>query len=229
MQLLAKALFVFLNLWLLVAASQLGMAENGFVYYSALLALEFLAVFIHEAGHALVAKYFGCRIIAMAVMVTEYNFLHRKWSGMRPGADRDVGGYVLYDFDDRIMTRRKAAWIAAAGPLANIAAGALAAASVPLFAYQDPFIVSSKVETISPIDDAARQGMRAAPASLPRSGEVSKAMAKLDQSKRDEAFSVSMQGLMQIFALLSIGIALINLIPFKGSDGAKIRRELFAR
>ncbi|MBB4098058.1 Zn-dependent protease [Sphingomonas kyeonggiensis] len=81
--------------------------------------LCFVAVLVHELGHAAVARQLGADIRAIVVLPFAFNTKRRelrlKW---RAGMG-DLGGYVSYTLD-RIDARRKHMMIAAAGPIANL-------------------------------------------------------------------------------------------------------------
>ncbi|NYT40151.1 site-2 protease family protein [Sphingomonas sp. R-74633] len=93
--------------------------------------LSFVAVLVHELGHAVVAHRLGAEIRTIVVLPFEFKPKRRelrlKW---RAGMG-DLGGYVAYVLD-RIDTRRKRMAIAVAGPVANILLALLAGSGAAL-------------------------------------------------------------------------------------------------
>lgn len=130
--------------------------------------LAFVAVLVHELGHAATAWRLGADVRSIVVLPFELRLhpckLRTKWKAGKG----DLGGYVAYALD-RIDARRKHLMIAAAGPGANLLLALVAGL-------------------------AARQwGL------------------------------TSLAGtLLGALAMLSAGMGLANLIPFKGSDGQHI-------
>ncbi|MET0307386.1 MAG: site-2 protease family protein [Sphingomonas sp.] len=94
------------------------------------LLLSFVAVLVHELGHAAAAYRFGADIRAIVVLPFELRLKPRRWRMQWRAGKGDLGGYVTYRLD-RIGARRKHMAIAAAGPGANLllalAAGTIAA------------------------------------------------------------------------------------------------------
>jgi len=106
--------------------------DSGLVMRLAVDALLcFVAVLVHELGHAAAAHRLGADIRAIVVLPFEYSMRQRrlrlKW---RAGAG-DLGGYVSYVLD-RIDARRKHMLIAAAGPVANLLLALLAGTGAAL-------------------------------------------------------------------------------------------------
>jgi len=143
--------------------------------YGVVLGLSFVAVLIHELGHAAAVLAFRGRIRSVVVFPFAYRVASGKLKLSWNARGGEIGGYVAYDLD-RINARTKHAWIALAGPLAN---GVLAGAMLILLWASGP-----------------RQ-----PANL-------------------------LQNLATALATLSCGMAIVNLIPFAGSDGSAILRSL---
>lgn len=221
MRLLANVLWGFLNIWLAVAAFQLDLTTNGFVAYGIFLLMLFLAVIIHEAGHAIAAQRMGAKVAVLAAMFFEYDFEHRKFGWMRSVRHREIAGFVLYRWPMGAGTFRKEAIITAAGPLSNLAAAALAVALVPLFAATPP--APATVEIV-PIGSSGGALQNSPVARLPSSEEINRALAEIDAAERPEAFRKFIEAALQVFALLSVGVGVINLVPFDGSDGDRLRK-----
>ena len=62
--------------------------------------LSFVAILVHELGHAVAARWAGARVINIVAIPFELRLrpLRLSWASTAPG--RDIGGYVTYTFDD---------------------------------------------------------------------------------------------------------------------------------
>jgi Zn-dependent protease len=89
------------------------------------LLIGFVAVFVHELGHAVTANAVGGRVNRVVVFPIEFVVASRKLRFVRHWGRGDLGGYVTYTLD-RIEARRRHAIVAIAGPLANIVTGVVA-------------------------------------------------------------------------------------------------------
>lgn len=87
--------------------------------------LCFVAVLVHELGHAAAAHRLGADIRAIVVLPFEFNTRQRRLRLRWRAGMGDLGGYVAYALD-RIDARRKHMMIAAAGPIANLLLALLA-------------------------------------------------------------------------------------------------------
>ncbi|MDT8758348.1 M50 family metallopeptidase [Sphingomonas psychrotolerans] len=129
------------------------------------LLLSFVAVLVHELGHAAAAWRLGADVHGIVVLPLELRLspprLRMRWRAGKA----DIGGYVSYSLD-RIDARRKHMMIAAAGPVASMLLAGVAGLIGHLAG------VTTLVGT-----------------------------------------------LFGALALLSGGMGLANLVPFKGSDG----------
>ena len=134
--------------------------------------LAFVAVLVHELGHAAVARRLGADVHSIAVWPFELRLRPRKLRMKWRVGKGDLGGYVAYTLD-RIAARRKHMAIAAAGPAANL----LLALVAGLLAEQ--------------------VGLQTLAGTL-----------------------------FGALAMLSLGMGLANLVPFKGSDGHQILQRL---
>ena len=225
MRALATVLWSFLNLWLAIAAFQLDLTTNGFVAYCIFLVMLFIAVIFHEAGHALVARRVGARVLTFAALIFEYDFANRKFGWMRRKFGRELGGFVIYSWPLGAGTHRKEVAIAAAGPLANFVTAALAVALVPAFAPPAPSSPAMQIEPQA-FASADTPDRREAPAaSLPDPATAALAYDRYRNENREPTFRHFIEAALQVFALLSVGIAVINLVQFDGSDGAKLRDQ----
>jgi Zn-dependent protease len=130
--------------------------------------LAFVAVLVHELGHAAAAWRLGADVRSIVVLPFELRLHPRKLRTKWKAGKGDLGGYVTYTLD-RIDARRKHLMIAAAGPGANLLlafVGGLAAGQLGLTTLAGT--------------------------------------------------------LLGALAMLSAGMGLANLVPFKGSDGQHI-------
>lgn len=208
MRLVAIITYIVVNFAIWSALPSLHLGGGALVRLAAMLALIFVATLIHELGHAVAVHAVGGRIHAIMVMPLRLQLQPRRLKFARPAGVGDLGGYVSYTLD-RIEPRRGHAIIAAAGPAANIALYLLASLAVVLLSdAQAPVVLLLGDQVIE----------HAGPAGLPSQAEVS-------------AWIFRQQWLALIGALgtLSLGMALLNLIPFRGSDGDHILRALSAR
>lgn len=223
MRILAISLWLFLNLWLAIAAFQLDLASNGFFVYGIFLVMLFVATLLHEAGHVIAARRNGARVLVFAALVFEYDLVRRKFGAMRRRLrNREIGGFVLYTWPLGAGTHRKGAIIAAAGPLANFAAAALAVALVPAFASPAPRLQASELETVSEASGDPSSKSQEVPSKLADPVYAEQAYRWYHIDQHDRSIRHFIEAALQVFALMSIGVGVINLLPFEGSDGAKL-------
>lgn len=162
--------------------------------------LTFAAILAHELAHAAMARMMGARVHAIVAFPFRLRLQPRRLELIKRGAHQgDLGGYVSYTLD-RIDTRRKRAIIAAAGPIANLALALLAGAMIPAFDSPPPLVLRA-VPGGAVLDDAAMRDLT----------------ARIDESRQPSAPII-----LFAFALLSGGLGLANLIPYRGSDGDQI-------
>lgn len=188
--------------------------EEGLMIWLWLAVLTFVATFLHELGHAAMAKALGGRIVSIAVFPFRYGLAARQFGWMRKADAREVGGYVTCEAPP---TRNRASfWIAVAlaGPLANVmlSGGLALAAHRPLLSHSAPPVAPPK-QVLAP--------QSSAPARLP-SKDVVEAVFEVDRQARRMEW---MEQLMFALALLSLGMGIANLVPFDDSDGALIFRQ----
>lgn len=142
--------------------------------YAVVAGLSFVAILVHELGHAAAVIAVRGRIKAIVAFPLAYRVATGRLTfNWRPRGG-EIGGYVAYDLD-RINARSKHAIVALAGPGAN----ALLSAILIGFAGLD------------------HPGLPAA--------------------------------LATALAILSGGMAVVNLIPFRGSDGSAILHAFRSR
>lgn len=118
--------------------SVLGMAASIFGSHGVLVwILAFLAspvfaapaVFIHEAGHAIMALRFNWIVLRFVVWPIAYTPRTKSWSLVsRPFDQGEIGGWVLTRPREGRGSSRQEAWITFGGVLANIASALIAVA-----------------------------------------------------------------------------------------------------
>lgn len=195
-----------------------GPSDAFYGYFIVMAVMTFIAIFFHEMGHAIAVWRSGGTVHSINVSFIRYNVAKRRLETAPRSKSSEVGGYVAYAFETRLGTPRKEIQIAAAGPAANVLTGI---AALLLVLYLTPPIVERQ-DTEAVVHLADSDDMKSGvPMALPPQAEVDKI---LDQMKNREV-SLSFEVLLTAFATLSFGLALANLVPFRGSDGAAIIRN----
>src|SRR4051794_6512855 len=170
--------------------------------------LGFVAVLVHELGHALAVRLMRGRMETIMVFPFQYWVRARRFGMAVPLGRGDTGGYVIYSLD-RHQTEGGRAFVAAAGPVANFALALAALAATPwipswIHALNGPPPVVHQLSGMLPSDAESLMWSRWYYSSWsPRTGIL----------------------LAHALALLSAGMGIANLLPFKGSDGEVIRRQ----
>ena len=211
-------------------ASSYEVIDNFFVAFAVISGLQFLAIIIHELGHAWAAYRAGATIEAICVVPFVWDASAKRLRFERYLPANDIGGYVTYHFGQsghfgQTGSTRDEIAIAAAGPLANLAAAAVVAAlagllsvsALPGAAPVDPAPVAVVV-----IDRDAPPPEVAEPLRLPTSAEMDAMLAKEKTLRRGETVAGWAEALIELFVAISILLGLLNLIPAGGSDGAHI-------
>ncbi|WP_448664545.1 site-2 protease family protein [Sphingomonas sp. CJ20] len=163
------------------------------------LVLSFIVTLVHELGHAAAVLAVRGHVTSIVVLPFAYRVGSGKLELARRMKNREVGGYVAFRID-AINARRKHAIVAAAGPAANV-----------VLALALGVVIAALPESGIP---ASHDGV------LP-SAEVLRAWAA------DTAWRRALEPLLAAMAALSAGVALTNLVPFRGSDGHAILRALW--
>ena len=79
----------------------------------------FVAVLIHEVGHALMAMALKGDVKVLAVFDYGYDFRTKRFGRQRAEHLREIAGFVTYTLRNNGQTRFRRAAIALAGPMAN--------------------------------------------------------------------------------------------------------------
>lgn len=217
MKALACALMIVVNLMLYGAAGEIA-GLHPFVTTPILAVLNFLVIVIHELGHVLGFLKIKGRVERIVVLFVQYDVPKKRLSLRSTQHDGDIGGFVMGTYPDPIPSREEAITVSAAGPLANLVTGLTV-----LFATWAWSVTAIPAAPIAPTTTIAVGTTITAPvASVPSSGGVEMAISEVNENKNLQNFASIGYTVLILFAVLSLGIAVVNLIPFNGSDGAKI-------
>ena len=176
--------------------------------------LGFFAVLVHEAGHAFTGRAVGYRIKTIMVFPFEVRFrpLRLALAKRRPGSD--IGGYVAFD-RGRVSTPPASILISAAGPAANVLL-AIVAVLLALWFEAAPGAALSALPAIEVSGNSLSSG------TLPADDRIVEAIR--DHGRKDVARAAAAG--LRALAVLSTGMGVANLVPFRGSDGQQILRDL---
>lgn len=219
MRMIARIVFIITNLAAVGAIAEALGRGFGSVVLAMILTvpLSILAISSHELGHAWMVRRLGGRLESLTVLGVDFVGTWQP-SSSRPSTGHEIGGHVTYAFDGG-ETRHEHALIAVAGPAANFLlalAAALLAALIAFWAFEavPPTIVTTDFQ---PSAGGAELG-------LPSDAELQELVRQHRRRPTGlgaNEFSVASRFLGAL-AVLSAGVGLANLVPFKGSDGAAI-------
>lgn len=190
--------------------------------------LSFLAVLIHEFAHAGAARWFGGQVRKIVVLPFELTLTPCQIRFVGSVGYGDLGGYVEYDLKGTNL-RAKQASIAIAGPAANIVtaviAGFLAAAldsgtQGHRFATAAAGNIHTQISGGPQTVGNAQAATNNAAVKFPDARTVAAVLANY-RAPIDYGEPIP-PVLAAAFMLLSLGIGVGNLIPFKGSDGLQL-------
>jgi Zn-dependent protease len=208
LRLVAQALLLLTSIAMYGALDALNLP--GGVLASILIAalLTFVAILGHELAHAAAAHLVGARIRAIVALPLRLCLHPLRLDLVGRGGRGDLGGYVSYTLD-RIDARRKHAIIAAAGPLANLVMALLAGTMAAALDHRSTTPAERDTATVAAIHDGR----------MPSEEEVHRWLARRPViAAGPPAWPI----LLFAFAILSGGLGLANLIPYRGSDGDHI-------
>lgn len=202
------AMFFYLLMLLMAYAALLELDPPGgaLTIWMLIALLSFLSVLVHEMGHAIAATLIGARVIVLVALPFELRFSPIS-IGLAPRRKhRDIGGYVLHEPLPG-QTSRQAISVSAWGPLANFA---LALAALLIGAGAAAWFGASGAQPAVGPDGGL----------LPSDAELLSSLRHAPWLRAAEASRLIAAAL----ALISTGMGVANLIPFRGSDGAEILR-----
>lgn len=224
-----SAAFLAGSLAVLVAAASSDAIDNPFSALVAIYITGFIATLIHEAAHAWMARKCGAEIDSIAVIPFSYAPKQRKFAFMRYVPSGDIGGYVRYSFSGDFGTRRDEIAIAASGPAANFLTAAmllLAVQAWPLLPEAEQGDAETSLVSVA----AGQPPVTGKPAmALPSQAEIDAIMRDHDARKRAEERSELIAAFINLLIVVSIVSGILNMLPYKGSDGAIILEHLRSR
>ncbi len=218
MRTLAYVLGFILNIMLYGGAREVGGLE--FWQAFALLAvLNFAAIVLHELGHAWAFLHVGGSVQKIVVMFLTYDVQKRRLKFSNRLIGSDIGGYVAGRYANDRPTVREIITVAAAGPLANVVSGTLVlmAALALIAVTQAPpaeVVIAGVPPTGTPM------------ANLPSAEVMEQVFAEVDSHQWHRKFRDVGHTALMLFGPLSLGLAVLNLLPYGGSDGQSIARAI---
>ncbi|MEM7780270.1 MAG: M50 family metallopeptidase [Pseudomonadota bacterium] len=222
-ELATTAMFWITAIAVFISAMSTEAIDNGFVAFLAISAMSFIATFVHEIGHAAVANRRGAQINMIAVLPFAFAPPTRKFSIMRERRGGDIAGFVSYNFPDDCGTRRDEMAIAAAGPVWNlVCAGLLILALVVTAPHSPP---TSPMTSLEPAIVAYEEGeprSMGSPVPLPTQEVLERPIEREKARLRAQWWLDWIESLIQVLIAVSIASGFLNLLPYRGSDGAII-------
>lgn len=218
MRALAYTLGLILNIMLYSGASEVG--GLGFWQTFALLAvLNFIAILLHELGHAWAFLHVGGSVQKIVVMFLTYDVRKQRLSFSNRLIGKDIGGYVAGRYASDRPTAKQIILVSAAGPMANLVSGALVLMATMLLAMaaQGPppeMPVAGVPSIVTPM------------ANLPSQAVIDRIQAEVDAEQWYRTFRNLGYTAVMLFIPLSFGLAVLNFLPFGGSDGQSIARAI---
>lgn len=218
-------------IWVIATIILYGMAlerdviDNFLVAFAVISALQFVAILIHELGHAWAAHWAGARVEHIAVVPFRFDVRQRRLRFDRYLPAKDIGGFVSYNYGRARPTARNEITIAAAGPMANIVSAALlfAAISSPgLISEANEAAPTTEVVSIVSRDNNRSVAQDSAPAIYPSQETVDRAFAQAKELRDQQYYRDWWAVLGELFIAISLILGPLNLIPTNGSDGARI-------
>lgn len=196
--------------------------DNGFIAFLAIGAMSFIATFVHEIGHAIIAHRRGAEIKMIAVLPFAFAPPTRKFSIMRERRGGDIAGFVSYTFPDDCGTRRDEIAIAAAGPVWNLICALLLLLALTIAEPTELGAPIASTETsIVAYDDSDRRA-EGSPVPLPSQDVLEQTVEREKARLWVKWWFDWLTSLTQVLITASIASSVLNLLPYKGSDGAII-------
>jgi hypothetical protein len=160
--------------------------------------------------------------MVFCVGFVQYDFNRGAW-GFAKGRNREVGGFVAYALPAQVDSRRKHLIIAASGPLANMLLAGILGVGLMLTAAVEP----PRPQVLPALEDASgsnRVGVgELEPVFLPSAEVIDSIVAEERANRAMAGLYRDLETLAILLILASLGAAVVNLLPFHGSDGEAIR------
>lgn len=198
--------------------------------YALTVAVIGLLILIHEAGHLI-----GARITGIAIERFSTGFGPRLWGFKRGNTEYRVslvpiGGYVMPAIQDNAQFSRyplhSRIIFAVAGPVANLIAAIFIMAAIKLFSGEGAF--ASVI--VLPVTETFRISMlilASIPELFSHSDKLSGVIGIVAAGGKN--FAEDAGRLVSMSAILSINLAIFNLLPIPPLDGGKILFTLLER
>lgn len=182
----------------------------------AVLCLSFLVTLVHELGHALAVWAQRGMVIEISVFGLTYAPRLRRFALKALPKGGDLVGYVAYHPPEEEWTRVQYGIVAAAGPLADAMFALLALVASMCLTAPSPAI-RAPVAAVVAYDEAKLRPVKMR-SNLPSTEEHKRIMAEIAAHKRWSKFE-ALAPMLMVIAFLS---SLVNLLPYRGSDGAML-------
>lgn len=220
MRLIVIVLSIVLNVMLYSGGRDVG-GLSWWQTFALLAVLNGIAILLHELGHAWAFRHVGGSVQKIAVLFWAYDVRKKRLSMNARLLGSDVGGYVVGRYAPTGPTAKALIIVAAAGPVANLVSGAMALIAAVMFGRQGAD-VGGPIAQITP-GVISGTGV---PAGLPSDAGIAAAFAHAESAAQAAALLNLAYTSVLLFGVLSLGLALLNLIPFRGSDGETIARGM---
>lgn len=215
-----------------------GLAEFGdgwheFERLFIIVALIFLVTLVHEFGHAIAVWRQRGVVLKICVFGLTYKPGRREVAFEQIPGGGDIAGFVGYLPPEEDWTRGQYAAVAAGGPLADVMLGLAALALVAIAPVLEPSSPTAPV-AVAIQEDQLREPAPRAGAFLPSTAEMARISAEVERRDSRRALSKGTGQAGSMLALLAFASAVLNLLPYRGSDGAQLLelwrgRNRFAR
>jgi hypothetical protein len=222
MRWLAIFLGFVLNIMLFAGAHEMAQLQS-WQTLALLSVLNFIAILFHELGHASAFRWIGGGVEKIVVLFAAFDVRRRRLLWSDTGGSGDVGGYVAGTYGPAGTTRGNLIRVYGAGPLANAVTGVIALVAAQLMAAPsvETAAPARAVEMVMPDTPESRAYRQRypTPAYLPSDAELAAFARQYAAAENARERSTMTYAALMLFAVLSFGYAVLNLIPFRGSDG----------